>query len=109
GHAIETVTGYTRYLHGEAVAIGMCIEARLSTMLKFIDDNKVLRIKSLIDSYGLPSKMPTDIDITNILSSIQLDKKAVAGELKFILPERIGSVKIHKGVAEKSIKDLLKS
>jgi len=109
GHAIETVTGYTRYLHGEAVAIGMCIEARLSTMLKFIDDNKVLRIKSLIDSYGLPSKMPTDIDITNILSSIQLDKKAVAGEPKFILPERIGSVKIHKGVAEKSIKDLLKS
>lgn len=109
GHAIETVTGYTRYLHGEAVAIGMCIEARLSTMLKFIDDNKVLRIKSLIDSYGLPSGMPADIDINNILSSIQLDKKVIAGELKFILPERIGSVKIHKGVAEKSIKDLLKS
>jgi 3-dehydroquinate synthetase len=47
--------------------------------------------------------------MNNILSSIQLDKKAVAGELKFILPERIGNVKIHKGVAEKSIKDLLKS
>jgi 3-dehydroquinate synthase len=109
GHAIETVTGYKRYLHGEAVAIGMCHEARLSSMLKFIDSNKVLRIKSLIDSYGLPSEMPVDIDIHNILSSIQLDKKAVAGELKFILPEKIGKVRIHKGVAARVIREACKA
>ena len=109
GHAIETVTGYKRYLHGEAIAIGMCIEARLSNMLKFIDDNKVLRIKSLIDSYGLPSEMPADIDIHNILSSIQLDKKAVAGELKFILPEKIGKVRIHKEMNKKVLREMLRS
>ncbi|MDH5201718.1 MAG: 3-dehydroquinate synthase [Nitrospirota bacterium] len=109
GHAIETVTGYKRYLHGEAVAIGMCLEARLSTMLKFIDNNKVVRIKSLIESYGLPSEMPAGIDIKNILSSIQLDKKAIAGELKFILPERIGNVKIYKGLNKKVLKEMLRS
>jgi len=107
GHAIETATGYGEYLHGEAVAIGMCLEARLSSMLTFIDNNTVLRIKALVDSYGLPSEMPSDIDIEYILSSMELDKKAVAGELRFILPEKIGKVRIHKGVLEKAIRDVL--
>ncbi|MEW6213805.1 MAG: 3-dehydroquinate synthase [Nitrospirota bacterium] len=107
GHAIETVTEYKRYLHGEAVAIGMYLETRLSNMLNFTGGDQVFRIKALIDSYGLPSEIPADIDINNILSSMQLDKKAVAGELKFILPERIGSVRIHKGINGKVIRDLL--
>jgi len=109
GHAIETATGYRRYLHGEAVAIGMCLEAELSGKLKFIGSDKVRRIKSLVESYGLPSEMPEDIDIKHILSSMELDKKAVAGELRFILPERIGKVKIHKGVSEKVIRELLQT
>lgn len=109
GHAIETVTEYRRYLHGEAVAIGMCLEARLSNMLKFTDKKQVLRIKALIDSYDLPSEMPSDIDINKVLSSVQLDKKAIAGELRFILPEKIGKVRIHKGVTEESFRKLLQS
>jgi 3-dehydroquinate synthase len=109
GHAIETATEYRKCLHGEAVAIGMCLEARLSSMLNFIDNNKALRIKALIASYDLPSEMPSDIDIEHILSSMELDKKAVAGELRFILPEKIGSVRIHKGVSEKLLRDVLQS
>jgi 3-dehydroquinate synthase len=109
GHAIETATGYRRYFHGEAIAIGMCLEAKLSGKLKFIGSDKVRRIKSLVESYGLPSEMPEDIDIKHILSSMELDKKAVAGELRFILPERVGKVKIHKGVSEKVIRELLQT
>jgi len=109
GHAIETVTGYKKYLHGEAVAIGMFFEAMLAHKLNFINKDKALRIKRLIDSYGLPSEMPADIDADSLLSSMQLDKKAVAGELKFIMPEKIGSVRIHKGITEKVIRDILKS
>jgi 3-dehydroquinate synthase len=100
GHAIETVTGYRRFLHGEAVAIGMYLEAKLSQMLNLIGKAQVFRIKALIDSYGLPSEMPQDIDTKGILLSMQLDKKAVAGILKFILPEKIGRVRIEKGVAK---------
>lgn len=107
GHAIETATGYTRYLHGEAVAIGMHLEARLSLMLNFIDGNQAARIKTLIDSYGLPSEMPVDININSILSSMQLDKKAVAGELKFILPEKIGVAKIYKGIPTENMKAVI--
>jgi len=107
GHAIETATKYRRFLHGEAVAIGMHLEARLSMMLGMIDRDQVSRIKALIDSYGLPAEMPSDVSVSSISLSIRLDKKAVAGELKFILPEKIGNVRIHKGVTEESIKGLL--
>jgi 3-dehydroquinate synthase len=109
GHAIETATGYTRYLHGEAVAIGMHLEAKLSQLLKGIDDGQLSRIKALIDSYGLPSEIPKDINRDDILSSMQLDKKAVAGKLKFILPESIGAVKIREDIGKKSITELLQA
>lgn len=107
GHAIETATDYKRYLHGEAIAIGMYLEARLSYKLELIDKEAVSRIRRLIESFGLPSALPTDIDMNHILLSMQLDKKAVAGTLKFIFPEKIGKVKIYKGVTEKLIKETL--
>jgi len=108
GHAIETVTKYKRFLHGEAVAIGMNLEARLSKMLDLIDKDQVSRIKDLIESYGLPSEMPSDLNASSISLSMKLDKKAVAGELTFILPEKIGRAKIQKGIAEETIRECLK-
>jgi 3-dehydroquinate synthase len=104
GHAIETATGYTKYLHGEAVAIGMHVEARLSHALGFLDEGSVGRIKSLLDSCGLPSGMPDGIDFQNLLEAMQLDKKTVSGEMRFILPETIGAVRIHKGVTAAEIR-----
>jgi 3-dehydroquinate synthase len=109
GHAIETVTEYRRFLHGEAVAIGMYLEARLSRMLNLIDEGQVSKIKDVIDSYGLPSEKPANINAHSIFLSMQLDKKAVAGELKFVLPEKIGSVRIHKGVSEDLLREVLRS
>ena len=87
----------------------MCLEARLSQNIGFIGREEVSEIEKLVESFGLPSQMPADIGIDRILSSMQLDKKAVAGELRFILPEKIGKVRIHKGIAEKAVKDLLES
>lgn len=94
GHAIETVTGYKKYLHGEAIAIGMCAEAVLSKRLSYAGEQDVQRIRALIESYGLPVAIPADIDLQSTLSAIQIDKKAVEGKLTCILPETIGSVKI---------------
>lgn len=99
GHALETATGYTEHLHGEAVAIGMYCEALLSCLLGLMEGKAAERIGSLIDAYGLPSKMPSGVDEERIISSMQLDKKAVAGELKFVLPEKIGSVVV-RGVRD---------
>jgi len=109
GHAIETATEYTRYLHGEAVAIGMCLEARLSELLGVLAPEHSRRIRALIDAYGLPSVMPDTVATDDIISLIQLDKKTVAGEVKFILPEKIGKVIAKKGIEEGVLRSSLRS
>lgn len=96
GHAIETATGYAKYLHGEAVAMGMVAEARLAVLLGLLDKAASDRINTLIDSYGLPTAAPKDIDKNTLLSLMQIDKKTIKGKLTFILPEKIGSVAIKK-------------
>lgn len=109
GHAIETVTGYTRFLHGEAVAIGMHLEARLAEKLGLIPADQAVRIKNLIESYGLPAEKPNDIKEQSIFLSMQLDKKAVAGELKFVLPTSIGKVEIFRGASDAAIREVLQT
>ena len=108
GHAIETVTGYRKYLHGEAVSIGMYLEAKLSLQLGFIGTEEVSRIKALIDSFGLPSAMPDEIPMDDLLDSMQIDKKTVAGKMHFVLPEKIGKVQIYGGTSPEDITGLLK-
>jgi len=98
GHALETETGYSKYLHGEAVAIGMCLAARLSEALGIMESACVDRIKSVVSAYGLPSELPKDVNGDKLISLVSMDKKATAGEMKFILPKNIGNVVIHKGV-----------
>jgi 3-dehydroquinate synthase len=94
GHAIEAVTGYKKYLHGEAVAIGMSLEARLSQALGLLGDKDAVRIKGLIESYGLPSELPAEVDSGGMLEAMALDKKALAGKLRFTLPEKVGATKL---------------
>ena len=107
GHAIETITGYKKYLHGEAVAIGMYMEAKLSYQLGLIKQKEVSRIKALIDSCELPSEMPDEIEINDLMEKMQLDKKTVAGKMHFVLPEKVGSVGIHGEIGAEDIKKLV--
>jgi 3-dehydroquinate synthase len=108
GHAIETETGYARFLHGEAVAIGMNLEAWLSEIMGFLERKDALKIKAVIDSYGLPSELPADLNADKLISHMKLDKKVEAGEMKFILPERIGKVKIQKGIDIENIRKVIR-
>ncbi|NJD55376.1 MAG: 3-dehydroquinate synthase [Nitrospirae bacterium] len=104
GHALETATGYTSFLHGEAVAVGMCAEAELARLLGIIGAEEVLRVRRLVGAYGLPSAIPGDIDLDLFFHSMKLDKKAVSGALRFILPDRIGNVTIHRAIPESLIR-----
>lgn len=106
GHAIETITGYKKYLHGEAVAIGMHMEAKLSHQLGLIDNKAVTRIKVLIDSFELPSEIPGEIEMDDLIEKMQLDKKTVSGRMHFVLPETVGSVKIHSEITAEDIRKL---
>ncbi len=92
-HALETVLGYGELLHGEAVAIGMMCAARLAERLQRVDVAFVKRQESLLVALGLPVETPpTDHD--SLLDAMARDKKSQAGQLRFVLPTRIGHVEL---------------
>lgn len=93
GHAVETITGYRKYRHGEAVAMGMVFAAKLAFNLGLCEDKIATDIERLCRRAGLKTKLPeTDLSVlTDILSR---DKKVADGKVRFVLPVRIGEVKI---------------
>lgn len=107
GHALETVTDYKKYLHGEAIAIGMCLAADIAVRMKILREDSSMRIKALVEEYELPSSIPDDIKITEVIKAMAVDKKATSGKLKFILPESIGKVRIEEDVERDIIKESL--
>jgi 3-dehydroquinate synthase len=85
GHAIEHLLGYGEWLHGEAVAAGMVMAARLSD----VDDTDVERLVNLIVAAGLPASPPTT-GSQAMLDAMGMDKKVLNKSLRFVLLDRLG-------------------
>jgi 3-dehydroquinate synthase len=94
GHAIETGLNYGQYLHGEAIAIGMCLAAQFSARLGWINDTDVTRITALIEKLALPIHIPNDLTVEQILELMQVDKKVLAGKIRLVLLQSIGKATI---------------
>lgn len=90
GHAIESLTEYTRYLHGEAVAIGMACAARISRAQGFCQDETVHRIVALLKRAGLPVEVPQELAAARLGLAIEGDKKVAGGKVKFVCLEDLG-------------------
>jgi len=91
GHAIEAISGYGKYLHGEAIAIGQVAAAKLSAALLGLPSEQVTRIEGLFSKANLPTRIRlTSAQKTRLVASMQLDKKVSAGEITFVLATRIG-------------------
>jgi 3-dehydroquinate synthase len=98
GHAIEAASNYSkRYYHGEAIAAGMVIAARISSMLGLLRESERLRIESLIKECGLPAGIK-GLKISSIYAAHLHDKKFIHGKNRFILPTGIGSVRMVEGI-----------
>jgi 3-dehydroquinate synthase len=94
GHALEAVSGYGKYLHGEAIAIGQVAAARISAQLLGLPQRDVERIADLLRRAGLPTKLQLSAaQKPKFLAAMTLDKKVSSGEIKFVLARRIGQVK----------------
>jgi 3-dehydroquinate synthase len=91
GHAMETATGYTRLLHGEAVAIGMALAARLSQRMGWIADQEVDGLRTLLQELGLPVDPPAGTIAADLIGHMALDKKVRAGAVRLVLLQRIGA------------------
>ncbi|GAB5444544.1 MAG: 3-dehydroquinate synthase [Fuerstiella sp.] len=104
-HAFEALAGYGELLHGEAVSIGMVCGSRLAKQLGRIGDPEVRRQMDLLQAVQLPTEVPDNLRTRSddILNCMQLDKKTVAGDLKFVLPDRIGHVETIGGIAASDV------
>jgi 3-dehydroquinate synthase len=104
-HAFETLCGYGTLLHGEAVSIGMVCAARLAERRRLIDSSLTLRQSNLLEAVGLPTKLPAAVNLsaTDIIERMRLDKKTVAGQLRFVLPTKLGHAEVFADVPEEDV------
>lgn len=111
-HAYENLLGYGRLLHGEAVAIGMLHASKLAQRLGRIDGDDYWRQRELINAFGLPTELPRDLpqplEIDDVIGVMASDKKAADGQLRFILPTRIGHVELVDDVPIDAVRKTLK-
>lgn len=104
GHAIEAEQGYGAGLnHGEAVAVGMVLAARLSARLGRASAGDGERLRALLSRFGLPTAVPAALDPQALLARMRLDKKAAASGLRFVLWEGIGEGRIVAGVDDADV------
>lgn len=109
GHAIEALCRYGELLHGEAVAIGMIYASRLAERLAMVESTVTERQVALLKSVSLPTELPSGLNLSvdNLIDRMRLDKKAVGGKLRFVLPTQIGEVKVVANVNENDVRAVL--
>ena len=93
GHALEEATRYRRFMHGEAIGWGMVIATTMAVRLGILDPGIARRIVHLVRRVG-PLPRIHDLDVVDLLRLLPRDKKAVGGRIHWVLPEKIGKVRI---------------
>jgi 3-dehydroquinate synthase len=111
GHAIEAEQGYAGagdgLVHGEAVAVGMVLAARLSSALGLAPAEDAERLRDLLRRFGLPTTIPPGLPPAALLQRMRLDKKADAGGIRFVLWDRAGAARVVAGVEDAAVLDVL--
>ena len=110
GHALEAITGYGEYLHGEAISVGQVAAAMLSARQLGLDAGAVKRIRNLFCSLGLPVSVAlSERQKRKLLEAMRLDKKVSEGAVQFVLAERIGKARLRQSVGEGSLRSVLEA
>jgi len=107
GHAIETGMGYGVWLHGEAVASGMVMAARLSNKLGWISENDVSRVIDILERANLPITAPEQMNADKFIELMSLDKKVSDGVLKLVLYKSVGNAVISKDYTDAILRETI--
>jgi 3-dehydroquinate synthase len=107
-HAFETVGGYGAWLHGEAVSAGMVCASRLAERRGLISADITERQRHLLQTFALPIA-PRRWPVDELLAVMRVDKKAVAGRLRFVLPRRLGEAALFDDVPEDDVRSVLET
>jgi 3-dehydroquinate synthase len=107
GHALEAITGYRRYKHGEAIAIGMVSAALIGEEVGVTSPGVTAEILQALKSAKLPTAFPGDIETELILEAMMRDKKRVGSAITFILARKIGLVELNPNVTSDAVRSAL--
>ncbi len=106
GHALETLTSYKKYSHGEAIAIGMVVEGLIANKIGLLSKQELTKQNNLIKKAGLPAKMP-DIDAKKFTNELKKDKKVVGGKIEFVLLKEIGKAEYGINASNETIQEAI--
>ncbi|QJC33403.1 3-dehydroquinate synthase [Enterobacteriaceae endosymbiont of Donacia clavipes] len=107
GHAIETQLGYGKWLHGEAISVGIVLAALTSKQLNLLDNKEIIKIINLLKKCNLPIKGPINMNDKQYIKYIYRDKKINKNKINVILPLQIGKTIIYKNLSEKIISNAI--
>lgn len=107
GHALETLTNYETFTHGEAIAIGMVAELRVGQKLGLSTQNLTERAINIFTAHGLPVQLPKQIDVDAILEAMRLDKKSENQDLTMSLVSEPGVCRLVKSIDHDLVKEAL--
>lgn len=103
GHAIEAFMGYGKWLHGEAVAVGMFMAAKLSAQRGWLSKQEVEDISNALQCFNLPLTAPESMHITDFLPYMKTDKKVKDGQMRFVLLSALGQASLVADVTESEL------
>ena len=107
GHVVENETKYSKYLHGEAVGIGMIMANEVAKKIRLMSQEDTIRIKNVLEKYDIPTTYKIN-DVEDFYEHFFLDKKSLDDKIKFILPVGIGDCKITDEVSKTDVIEVLK-
>lgn len=109
GHAIENLAGYGKWLHGEAVAVGMVMAAQFAEREHRLQQGGTARIEALLSAFHLPITLQDDVEPQAMIEAMGMDKKTVDGHIRFILANKIGGVEVVSDYASEHLMQTLSS
>jgi len=107
GHAIEQLTGYGPVLHGEAIAVGMLVEARLGELLGVSEPGTADAVEGVLAAQRLPTRHEILYQSARLIDVMRRDKKSARGQLTFSLLERLGACRLFEGVSQAAVEHAL--
>jgi 3-dehydroquinate synthase len=103
GHAIEAAGGYGRFLHGEAISLGLVAAGRISSQKVGLGVDSAQRVNAALQKFDLPTQLPADIGTDQILDLMKTDKKFAGGQIRFVVVPELGSAELRSDITEEEI------
>ncbi len=104
GHAVEAAGGYGGYLHGEAISLGLVAAGTVSQQIAGLPGADAARVVAALEKFGLPTRLPAEIETGRLLELMGRDKKFRGGQIRFVVVPELGRAELRDGVGEGEIR-----